>query len=1287
MLTLRPSRKRRRHALGRIERLIVENFKSYGGLHEIGPFDKFTCIIGPNGSGKSNIMDAISFCLGIRAKHLRGERLKDLVYRREEEEVGSNSRSAKVMLVFRSASGEELHFGRQINHRGEGSYRIGPEGKMKSVGYDEFIAKLAEHSIFVKARNFLVFQGDVMELARRQGTDLTGVLETISGSDQLREEYDRLARELEVTQEKSRMHFQHRREIEGAVAMLERQRAEVRRYQDLRARKGHLELEIALFKLFCADCEFKRNESTTAHLRSELARVAGEMQARRKEAEEAEELRKKTELEGEKATSHHFVIKSNLEQLKPEISNCKKQSAHWSKKLREKEEQMVEEETRQQQVESELQAKRKVIKEAEREIVSLRGRQVESAVVMTEAQRAEYEEAASTTAAMNSRTCERLRETEEQLATIAREVSADKRDIRDLEEQRAKAAHQLVELASERQTVAAELTSLQASVEQRKKNLSTADEECNKFYQFQDALVEEQRALRFQLDGARARRERLDQMEVKQRVADELRDAFPAGVLGRLSELVLPTQRRFDLPLQMSMGALAEAFVVTDSIIGRECVRYLKERQISTETFLQLDRIRVPDVGPTHLLTQGFSARRLATMCVQHNERFLERHPRWTTEGPALIDKAIQFLLAGTVIVDDLEEAKSTAYRDAKARGLQPRVVTLDGEVISPNGNMSVHSIGSLGRVEFGGAEQIHEIKAQEQKLAQVEKDINTLREELTRLRQRAKGIKEQASEFDAQKKTCEQRLEILMADQAKAKKAVDAHARRKGELTERAERQVARAKDLERIKETLESELLRMGGKYFAKLNAELGVEDIRDLMWREQRERRKLREEIEQAEDALRVLQNEQQSLEQRAKVSSKLETMRRDVDQYKSDIDKANTREKELAEKQTLLEERSVVGEKRVKELNQARESLENEVRSKKIELQRIRAQQDETRKNMKKHQEKIRHVLTTWCSILRDCDEKQVDLPYLEKSEEAIEMILTHGRDLDEMRFEDMEKSYAVLKVNFTPLSEEKMELARETIIHDLKQHELEYEAQIADIVKEMSGLNPNMRAPEEFKAEEGRLREIKKLADQANTDSQKLQRQFENVKAERVHRFMTCFRHVEAQVHPFYKELTSYDGNEGGSAYLDLDDAEEPYNGGITFTACPPGKRFFPMELLSGGERSMASMALLFAMHSFQPPPFMILDEVDAPFDRKNTGSLVHYLRKLDFQCLVISLKDTFFAHSDSIVGIYKDKELQCSGSLILALKRLGDEGLELEDEVPETERPRVEVEVAEIDDD
>jgi structural maintenance of chromosome 1 len=65
---------------GRVVRLELENFKSYKGKHIIGPFDDFSCIIGPNGAGKSNVMDAISFVLGLRAAYMRTTNTKELIF-------------------------------------------------------------------------------------------------------------------------------------------------------------------------------------------------------------------------------------------------------------------------------------------------------------------------------------------------------------------------------------------------------------------------------------------------------------------------------------------------------------------------------------------------------------------------------------------------------------------------------------------------------------------------------------------------------------------------------------------------------------------------------------------------------------------------------------------------------------------------------------------------------------------------------------------------------------------------------------------------------------------------------------------------------------------------------------------------------------------------------------------------------------------------------------------------------------------------------------------------------
>lgn len=132
---------------------------------------------------------------------------------------------------------------------------------------------------------------------------------------------------------------------------------------------------------------------------------------------------------------------------------------------------------------------------------------------------------------------------------------------------------------------------------------------------------------------------------------------------------------------------------------------------------------------------------------------------------------------------------------------------------------------------------------------------------------------------------------------------------------------------------------------------------------------------------------------------------------------------------------------------------------------------------------------------------------------------------------------------------------------------------------------------------------------------------------------------------------------------GGNAFLSLDDTEEPYNGGIKFTAMPPMKRYRDMEYLSGGEKTIAALALLFAIHSYRPAPFFVMDEVDAALDNVNVLKLCNYIRQRskDFQCIVISLKDMFYEQSKSLVGICRNVPTNSSRTLTLDLTKFDKE--------------------------
>lgn len=121
-------------------------------------------------------------------------------------------------------------------------------------------------------------------------------------------------------------------------------------------------------------------------------------------------------------------------------------------------------------------------------------------------------------------------------------------------------------------------------------------------------------------------------------------------------------------------------------------------------------------------------------------------------------------------------------------------------------------------------------------------------------------------------------------------------------------------------------------------------------------------------------------------------------------------------------------------------------------------------------------------------------------------------------------------------------------------------------------------------------------------------------------------------------------------------YLDIEDSDEPYLDGIKYHAMPPLKRFRDMEHLSGGEKTMAALALLFAIHSYQPSPFFVLDEVDAALDNTNVARIANYIHDHaapGMQFIVISLKTGLFQNSEALVGIYRDQSENSSNSLTL----------------------------------
>lgn len=225
--------------------LELENFKSYAGTQRIGPFFNFTCVIGPNGSGKSNLMDAMAFILAVQSRALRSSQMKDLIFRppgaaRDEtlsakaslvyvepskkdetdDEEGETPEKKKSRLSKKLPQGKTIIFSRIINTKGSGEYQVNG----KTVTFKQYEAKLASIGVLLKARNFLVFQGDVESMARKNPKQLVEMFENISGSSEFKEEYERAFKAKEEAEQSTIFAFNKTKEHKSERRVLKEQK-------------------------------------------------------------------------------------------------------------------------------------------------------------------------------------------------------------------------------------------------------------------------------------------------------------------------------------------------------------------------------------------------------------------------------------------------------------------------------------------------------------------------------------------------------------------------------------------------------------------------------------------------------------------------------------------------------------------------------------------------------------------------------------------------------------------------------------------------------------------------------------------------------------------------------------------------------------------------------------------------------------------------------------------------------------------------------------------------------
>ncbi|KAL3592839.1 hypothetical protein D5086_011479 [Populus alba] len=1183
---------------GKILKLEMENFKSYKGLQTIGPFKDFTAIIGPNGAGKSNLMDAISFVLGVRTGHLRGAQLKDLIYAYDDREKEQKGRRAFVRLVYLLPDGSELQFTRAITSSGGSEYRI--DGRV--VNWDEYNARLKELGILVKARNFLVFQGDVESIASKNPKELTALFEQISGSEDLKREYEDLEEKKARAEEKSALVYQKKRTVVMERKQKKEQKEEAEKHLRLQDQLKSLKKEHFLWQLYTIHND---SNKMNAELDAEKRNQEDLMQELEKFGHEADKKKKEQEKYQKEITQCERKIKERsfkLDKHQPELLKLNEEMSRINSKIKSSRKELERKMVERRKHADEIKELESGIQDLSSKMDGLRekSRDVGGKLPLADSQLQEYfqikEDAGMKTV--------RLRDEKE---VLDRQQHADMEAQKNLEENLQQLENRAHELdAQDKQMRERMKKILDASTKHKnevidlKKELREMQDKHRDSRHKYENLKSKIGEVENQLRESRADRHENERDAKLFQAVETLKRLFQ-GVHGRMIDLCRPTQKKYNLAVTVAMGKFMDAVVVEDESTGKECIKYLKDQRLPPQTFIPLQSVRVKPVFE-RLRTLGGTAK--------------------------LVFDAILFAVGNTLVCDELDEAKVLSWT-----GERFRVVTVDGILLTKSGTMTGGTSGGMeAKSKQWDDKKIEGLKKKKEQLESELEELGSIREmhlKESEASGKMSGLEKKIQYAEIEKKSIEDKLANMKKEKRVIKEEID---RINPELRKLKETVEKRATEIRKLEKRINDIVDRI----YRKFSADVGVENIR-----------------EYEENHVKAAQH---MAEERLSLSNQLAKLKYQLEyEQKRDME---SRIRKLESSLTALENELKQVQKKEAQIKLASDKATDEINKWKEEMKEWKSKSEECANEIREWTKKGSAVTSNLSKLTRLINSKETQIAQLSSwKQDIVEKCELENINLptvsDPM---DIDSPIPGLDYDFSQLNrslQDRRPSVREKIEADFKQ-------KMDALISEIEKTAPNMKALDQYEALRERERVVTEEFEAARKEEKQIADSYNGVKQRRYELFMGAFNHISNSIDKIYKQLTKSSNHPlGGMAYLSLENEDDPFLHGIKYTAMPPQKRFRDMEQLSGGEKTVAALALLFSIHSYKPSPFFILDEVDAALDNLNVAKVAGFIRARScegtrgtvdadggsgFQSIVISLKDSFYDKAEALVGVYRDSE-------------------------------------------
>ncbi|XP_050068218.1 structural maintenance of chromosomes protein 1A [Anopheles maculipalpis] len=1203
----------------------VENFKSYRGRTTIGPLKRFSAVIGPNGSGKSNFMDAISFVMGEKTSSLRVRKLTELINGASIGRPISNRASVMARFIITSETEGEVEktFQRSVINASS-EYRI--NGSV--VTPQHYLAELEKLGINVKAKNFLVFQGAVETIAIKNAKERTALFEEISGSGLLKEEYNRLKHEMQMAEEETQFTYQKKKGIaaERKEAKLEKQEAD--RYQSLKQECSEKQVHYQLFRLF-------HNEKESKRLKEDQISKQQELNIIEKRKEEADEVLKDKKKEAGKMSRETAKKEQEIREVEAEMSKrhpmfikAKEKVMHTQKKLdgalKTLEQARRADEAHQADIKKlvdelhEVEMKRAAFENEVAGESKKRGSNVHLEQDLVQ----EYDRLKQKADATSGKHLIHL-------DSVNREQKSDQ-DLLDseinkktqIEENYKKIESEKNEALKRQEKLIDHIKISKAGLEEQGRIKAELSQDVGtskvRIHEIQTELDN----VREQLGDAKIDKHEDARRKKKQEVVELFKLEVP-GVYDRMINMCQPTHKRYNVAVTKVLGKYMEAIIVDTEKTARRCIQILKEKMLDVETFLPLDYIQKKPLKE-----------RLRNIAEPRNVKLIYDVLKFS---PPEIEPAVLFATNNALVCETPDDAMKVAYEIDRSRY---DALALDGTFYQKSGIISGGSHDLARKAKRWDEKHMAQLKLQKEKFTEELKEVmkKTRRQgELTTVESQIRGL--------------ENRLKYSQNDLETSKKNINEYDRQLADFTRQLDQIGPKISEIERrmqqrdlkiqdIKENMNN----VEDDVYAEFCARIGVANIRQFEERElvlQQERAKKRAEFEQQIDRI----NNNLEFERSKDTSKNVQRWERAV---QDDEDSLETyKQTEARQRLELQKDKDMI-----ESMKQEKAAHKIKADQKEEEVAKARREVQTLAKELAAIQQSIANI----DSRMETMKSKRHNI-LMQAKMDAIEIPLLQG-SMDDIGQQQTAQPTGVGQGGDNPADgtgggsayerESRIEIDYRKLEHHLKN--LSDPDQIKKsgdmLAKELQAKldtlekiqTPNMKAMQKLDRVTEKIQSTNEEFEVARKKAKKAKAAFEKVKNERCTLFTNCCNHISDAIDAIYKQLSR---NEAAQAYLGPDNPEEPYLDGINYNCVAPGKRFQPMSNLSGGEKTIAALALLFAIHSFQPAPFFVLDEIDAALDNTNIGKVASYIREktTNLQTIVISLKEEFYSHADVLIGI------------------------------------------------